>query len=130
MESKKIRITESQLKALVKEGISWSKGQDGSVGLSVNRDMTDGGNKGVNSVDTRVFGSKDQVLNGDGTTHWATKSVAQSNESRAATVQFFKNVADYVRVTTILSMPLLSEQVAVPLMSAGLSLRNLVMSLI
>ena len=55
------------------EGVDWSyvkpHGREkGSANLSINTDMTDAGNKkGMMSVDTRIFGSKNDILKGDGT---------------------------------------------------------------
>lgn len=97
---KKITITESQYKKLKKnilEGIDWSKNPNGTINMSVNQDMTDKANSGMNSVDTRVFGSKNNVLHGDNTGHWATHSLYQNATSKQAAIQYYTNVVNFVK---------------------------------
>ena len=58
-------MVNSTLKILF-EGVDYSFNNDtGSVDFSINQDKTDKGNiSGGLSVDTRVFGTKDDILNG------------------------------------------------------------------
>ena len=90
-------ITEAQRKALFGEGVKWTPSGNGSVDFSVNQDQTDKANKGKNSVDTRVFGTKDQILNGDGTMRSGSKSLKKFNDSRQANIEFYKKVIEYTK---------------------------------
>ena len=93
---RRILITENQFKHITNEGINWDKSSNGAVNLSINQDMTDRANRGTNSVDTRVFGNKNDVLYGDNTGHWTSKSIADYKTSRPAAVQYYTNVMQYV----------------------------------
>lgn len=76
MREKKIRINEEQYRRLF-EGVDWTADDD-SVNIHVNQDMTDKGNKsGALSVDTRAFGSKNDILYGDGSMNANTKALRQ-----------------------------------------------------
>ena len=59
---KKVYINESKILAL--EGVDWSRLDNGLLSMSVNQRKDNNSNKGTNSVDTRVFGTKDDILNG------------------------------------------------------------------
>lgn len=92
----RIFLTEEQLKK-IKEGITWGKNPNGSVDLSVNQDMTDRANKGKNTVDTRVFGNKMNVMHGDDTGHFASKSLYDFAASKSANIQYYNNVIKYIQ---------------------------------
>lgn len=97
-----IKITEEQYRYFetcqdVFEGITYKNNGDGTLDFSVNQDRTDKGNTGGNSVDTRVFGTKDAVLNGDGTASKHAKTLQQQNDSKTAAIKFYQSVIDYVK---------------------------------
>ena len=103
-----IKITEEAYKYYVNgedvlgEGVDWSKNDDGSINMSINQKMDNNSNKGSNSVDTRVFGTKDDILNGKimaktGKENKKSKSLQQYYDNRKAQIQFYNNVIDYVR---------------------------------
>ena len=79
------------------EGVDWRKNDDGTVNLSVNKDRTDAANKGGNSVDTRVFGTKNDILFGDSTASGKLKSLNDTAKSKEDTIKFYKDIITYVR---------------------------------
>lgn len=62
---RKIYISESKIPFMF-EGMDLSVGNDGNMYASINNDMTDKGNK---NVDTRLFGTRNNILYGDGSTN-------------------------------------------------------------
>lgn len=92
---KKIIITEAQYNKLT-EGVDWSKNQNGTINMSINQDMTDSANKGGNSVDTRVFGNKNDVLYGDNTGR-KTYGLYYKTTARQAAIQFYANVINFIK---------------------------------
>lgn len=103
------KITESQysiyvnaLDTILCEGVDWSKNNDGSINISINQNKDNNSNKGKNSVDTRVFGTKDDILKGkiltkNGEENNRSKSLEQNYISRHAAVIFYQNVIKYVQ---------------------------------
>lgn len=51
-------------KDVINEGVDWTTDNDGNINMSINQKMDNNSNKGTNSVDTRVFGTKDDILRG------------------------------------------------------------------
>lgn len=97
---KKIYITEKQLSDwLLSEGIEWSANDDGSVNFSVNHNLDDKSNSdGSMSVDTRVFGSKQNILHGDGTAHGRTRSLSQKYDDKVnGLIKFYDSVIKYIQ---------------------------------
>lgn len=97
---KKIIVTEKQIREfLLQEGIEWSTNDDGSVNFSINHNSDDRSNvNGGMSVDTRVFGSKRDILHGDGTAHGKTKSLSQTyNDKAIETIKFYQDIIDYIK---------------------------------
>jgi len=97
--SKKIYINESRLLAL--EGIDWTRLDNGMLNLSVNQRKDNNSNKGANSVDTRVFGTKDDILNGkmlskNGKPMGTSKSLSQDYASKKAAIDAYKIVINYI----------------------------------
>ncbi len=108
MERKVLKITEAQYKTIINrldiinEGVDWSKNDNGSINFSINQNKDNNSNKGKNSVDTRVFGTKDDILRGkiltkNGNESGTSKSLAQNYKSRQAAIQFYQNVIQYVQ---------------------------------
>ena len=106
--SKILRITEEQYRAfingedIVHEGVDWSKNADGSINMSINQKMDNNSNKGTNSVDTRVFGTKDDILNGKiltktGKENRNSKSLSQNYNSKQAAIIFYNNEIKYIK---------------------------------
>ena len=85
------------IKRCILEGVEWSRNDDGSVNLSVNSKTTDKSNSGRNSVDTRLFGNKDEILNGDNTANGNSKSLYRNLITKKAAIQLYKNVIEYVK---------------------------------
>lgn len=92
---RRIRITEAQYKILT-EGVNWSKNPNDTVNLYINQDKTDKANKGTNSVDTRVFGSKNDVLYGDNTGR-KSNGLYYKTSTRQAAIQFYTNVINFIK---------------------------------
>lgn len=108
MERKVLKITETQYKTIINgldilnEGVDWSKNDNGSINFSINQNKDNNSNKGKNSVDTRVFGTKDDILRGkiltkNGNESGKSKSLEQNYKSKQAAVQFYQNVIEYVQ---------------------------------
>ena len=108
MERKVLKITEAQYKTIINrwdiinEGVDWSKNDNGSINFSINQNKDNNSNKGKNSVDTRVFGTKDDILRGkiltkNGNESGTSKSLEQNYKSRQAAIQFYQNVIQYVQ---------------------------------
>lgn len=96
---KRIIITETQLKKhILGEGVEWSTNDDGSVNFSVNHRQDDKSNTTGNmSVDTRMFGTKQEVLHGDGTSHGKTKSLSQKyNEKANGLINFYNSIINFI----------------------------------
>ena len=96
---KKVYMSESRILSL--EGIDWSVLPNGSLNLSVNQKMDNNSNKGTNSVDTRVFGTKDDILNGKivskkGLPMGSSKSLEEDYISKKAAIDAYKSVIDWV----------------------------------
>lgn len=108
MERKVLKITETQYKTIINgldiinEGVDWSKNDNGSINFSINQNKDNNSNKGKNSVDTRVFGTKDDILRGkiltkNGNESGKSKSLEQNYKSKQAAIQFYQNVIEYVQ---------------------------------
>ena len=108
MERKVLKITETQYKTIINgldilnEGVEWSKNDNGSINFSINQNKDNNSNKGKNSVDTRVFGTKDDILRGkiltkNGNESGKSKSLEQNYKSKQAAIQFYQNVIEYVQ---------------------------------
>lgn len=108
MERKVLKITETQYKTIINgldilnEGVDWSKKDNGSINFSINQNKDNNSNKGKNSVDTRVFGTKDDILRGkiltkNGNESGKSKSLEQNYKSKQAAIQFYQNVIEYVQ---------------------------------
>lgn len=97
---KKVYISESKL-LMALEGVDWNRLDNGMLNMSVNQKMDNNSNKGSNSVDTRVFGTKDDILNGkmltkNGTPDGKSKSLQQDYVSKNAAIAAYKMVIDWV----------------------------------
>ena len=108
MGRKVLKITETQYKTIINgldilnEGVDWSKNDNGSINFSINQNKDNNSNKGKNSVDTRVFGTKDDILRGkiltkNGNESGKSKSLEQNYKSKQAAIQFYQNVIEYVQ---------------------------------
>lgn len=108
MERKVLKITETQYKTIINgldilnEGVDWYKNDNGSINFSINQNKDNNSNKGKNSVDTRVFGTKDDILRGkiltkNGNESGKSKSLEQNYKSKQAAIQFYQNVIEYVQ---------------------------------
>lgn len=96
-------ITEAAQRLL--EGVEWSRGYGRGGGLPgksrtmnmrINQDMTDRGNiNGKMNADTRVFGTRDNILHGDGTAHGNTLSLQQNVDNNKIKENFYRQVIDF-----------------------------------
>ena len=98
--SKVIYINESQVLTL--EGVDWKRLDNGMLSMSVNQKNDNNSNKGSNGVDTRVFGTKDDILNGKmlskgGTPMANSKSLSQDYISKNAAIQAYNAVINWVK---------------------------------
>lgn len=87
---------------IINEGVDWSKNDNGSINFSINQKKDNNSNKGKNSVDTRVFGTKDDILKGkiltkNGNESGNSKSLEQNYKSKQAAIQFYQNVIQYIQ---------------------------------
>lgn len=97
---KKVYISESRL-LMALEGVDWSRLGNGMLNMSINQKMDNNSNKGSNSVDTRVFGTKDDILNGkiltkNGTPDGKSKSLQQDYVSKNAAIMAYNAVINWV----------------------------------
>ena len=74
-------MIESAVNRLVREGITYKSNGNGTIDARINSLQTDKANK---EVDTRIWGSKSDVLYGDGTLGKRSKSVAQKQANLEA----------------------------------------------
>ena len=96
---KKVYVNESKILSL--EGVYWGLTDDGKISMSINQNKDNNSNKGRNSVDTRVFGTKDDILNGkmlskSGNPLGNSKSLAQDFASKNAAINAYKAVINWV----------------------------------
>lgn len=103
-----VKITEGQYNNLIepqkiiREGVDWSLNDDGSFNLSVNHNRDEKSNKsGKANVDTRIFGTKDEILNGKpltktGEINNRAKSLSELYKDRQTSIQQYQNVIDYI----------------------------------
>lgn len=73
------KLLKSTIVNILNEGIDWSKGDNNSLNFTINQNKDDNSNKGTNNADTRVFGTKDNILNGK----LLTKTGEESNKSKS-----------------------------------------------
>ena len=87
-------MIESAVNKLIQEGITYKSNGNGTIDASINSLQTDKANK---EVDTRIWGSKNDVLYGDGTLGKRSKSVAQ----KQANLEAAKN--GYLKIIKLLN---------------------------
>lgn len=101
-----IKVTEAQYRSiednLLWEGIEWSKNDNGTLNFTINHKMDNNSNRGKFSADTRVFGTKDDILNGKlltktGKINNASKSLTQVYNDRNKAIEFYQDVINYVK---------------------------------
>lgn len=87
-------------KDVINEGVDWTTDNDGNINMSINQKMDNNSNKGTNSVDTRVFGTKDDILRGkidkNGEANIRTKSLEQNYLAKQSAIQFYQDVIKYI----------------------------------
>ena len=87
-------MVESAVNKLIREGITYKSNGNGTIDASINSLQTDKANK---EVDTRIWGSKNDVLYGDGTLGKRSKSIAQ----KQANLEAAKN--GYLKIIELLN---------------------------
>lgn len=102
---KKIYLTESQFKEIVSyslfEGVDWNLGNNGMIDMSINNDRSENANRGKNSVDTRVFGTKNDILNSrltkqNGEERAKSKSLSQKYAALNAQMQNYEKTIEWI----------------------------------
>lgn len=89
--NKVITINEEQYKLLLKEGIEYTKNNDNSINAYINSKTDDASNQ---YADTRVFGTKKDILFGDGTSN--TQSLSDVYNANQAVINAYEAVKEYV----------------------------------
>lgn len=97
--TKVIKITTEQYNRYIFEGVTYTK-QDSQystapVDFSINHYTTDKANTGKNSVDTRVFGNKHDILYGDGTNNYIN-TLNDNYRSVMAAIKFYESIIQYI----------------------------------
>lgn len=100
-----IRYVVSEATRRVIEGAEWSqgvawggstRGRKNTANLTINQDKTDKGNiRGDLNTDTRMFGSKSDILYGDGTMRKTYVPLAQKANHYSLLYKFYQEVLDY-----------------------------------
>ena len=91
------KLIKESIRKILNEGIEWSKNDDNSINFTVNHNNDDYSNtNGSMSVDTRVFGDKNDILYGDKTGRKNTKNLAQKYIEKSNTIKCYKSVIDYI----------------------------------
>ena len=102
---KKIYLAESQFKEIVSyslfEGVDWRLGNNGMIDMSINNDRSENANRGKNSVDTRVFGTKNDILNSrltkqNGEERAKSKSLSQKYAALNAQMQNYEKTIEWI----------------------------------
>lgn len=96
--NKIIIITNNQRQRLIEniglEGVEYKKNDNGTINVSVNSNTDDKSNA---EVDTRIFGKKSNVMNGDGTLSGHYKSFNNTYQDRGNLLNFFQNTLQWVQ---------------------------------
>lgn len=90
---KKIRLSENQYNRLF-EGVTYSKNNSDGINVKIDSNQDDYSNK---EVDTRVFGSKENILHGDGTLPKRSKSLNQLVSDTSNRVEYYRNIIQYAQ---------------------------------
>jgi hypothetical protein len=91
------KLIKESIRKILNEGIEWSKNDDNSINFTVNHNNDDYSNtNGSMSVDTRVFGDKNDILYGDKTGRKNTKNLAQKYIEKSDTIKCYKSIIDYI----------------------------------
>ena len=96
-ESELKNLISNSIKRMINEGVEWGVNPDGSANIRINHKNDDKSNTSGNmSVDTRVFGRKNDILNNDGTSHKRTKSLTQKYNEKDNTIKYYQSIVDYI----------------------------------
>ena len=87
--NKVITINEEQYKLLLKEGIEYTKNNNNSINAYINSKTDDASNQ---YADTRVFGTKKDILFGDGTSN--TQSLSDVYNANQAVINAYEAVKE------------------------------------
>lgn len=99
-----MKLTYQELHSLIKESIerhiseavSFTRNGDNTINVGVNNDMTDKENLSKNGVDTRVFGTRNDILFGDGT-NTRNDNLSDAVLGRRAIIVTYKNLINYIK---------------------------------
>lgn len=107
---------------VLKEDVTWSKNDDGGIDMSIGHSTTDKDNVGNNKVDTRVFGTKNDVLNGDGTNNHAV-SINDKSQNRNDLITLMRDTITWIETGRKGSFDL--NKYNIPLRSRGAWVKNI-----
>ena len=96
---KRIYLSEEQFNDFLnklREDVSFSKNNNGTVNMNIGQSKLDKDNSGGIKVDTRVFGTRNDILNGDGSANRNTNSLSRSVMERKAAIYAYKELVDYI----------------------------------
>ncbi len=96
---KRIYLSEEQFNDFLnklREDVRFSKNNDGTVNMNIGQSKLDKDNSGGIKVDTRVFGTRNDILNGDGSANRNTNSLSRSVMERKAAIYAYKELVDYI----------------------------------
>ena len=95
---KKIIISEDTFKKLFEninnEGVEWNSDNKGNINLSINSKQTDLDNK---EVDTRIFGTKNNILYGDNTLGGHNKTLSSSYNDAIKRKEQYQAILNYAQ---------------------------------
>lgn len=90
-------IINEAIRHALQEDVTWSKNDNGGIDMTIGQSKLDKDNIGLNKVDTRVFGTKNDVLNGDGTrTRGGGSSVGEKNDQRADMIRLYSDTITWI----------------------------------
>lgn len=84
-------MIESAVNKLIREGVDYNGNGDGTIDARINSKDTDAANA---EVDTRIWGSKKNVLYGDGTARKNTKSLSQKTNDAGLAQETYIKILD------------------------------------
>ena len=96
---KRIYLSEEQFNDFLnklREDVSFSKNNDGTVNMNIGQSKLDKDNSGGIKVDTRVFGTRNDILNGDGSANGHVNNLSRSVMVRKAAIYAYKELIDYI----------------------------------
>ena len=99
-----IKITEKDLVNLIQEsvntileGVNWHKNSNNTVNLRINSNQTDEENSSSNNVDTRIFGTKNDIMFGDGTSRSLKPGVSNKLKQKLGALKHYRSLLSFLK---------------------------------